>query len=130
MRPAREVECEAITAEPDTSVIDVADLLDAHAVGCIVIVDQDRRPQGMVTDRDLMSRVIAAGRDPAKTTAGDIMTTPVVKGSSDETIQELLTRMEEQGVRRIALVEDGRLTALLALDDLVMALSSQLSSIR
>jgi len=129
MPKAHECECEAVTVGPRTPVVEVADQMDAHGIGCVIVVDDEHRPLGIITDRDLTRRVIAAGRDAEKTVAEDVMTSKLIKGSRGDTIEELLDRMTEQSVRRIPLVEDGRLTGLLSLDDLVLELSSQLYNV-
>ena len=58
----RHHENRAVCVSPDTSVQDIADEMDAHAVGCVVVVDEEDRPLGMITDRDLALRVVAGGR--------------------------------------------------------------------
>ncbi|MGH0036787.1 MAG: CBS domain-containing protein [Myxococcota bacterium] len=129
MRKAHETDCDVITVPPGASAVEVADVLDAEAVGCVVVVDDDQVPLGLVTDRDLMRRVMVPGRDPRKTTAEDVMSRDLVTGSPADSIQELLARMEQHSVRRMPLVTDGKLVGLLSLDDLVIELSSQLYNV-
>jgi signal-transduction protein with cAMP-binding, CBS, and nucleotidyltransferase domain len=129
MRKAHECNCDAVTVPPNATAIEVADLLDAEAIGSVVVVDDDQVPLGIVTDRDLMIRVIVAGRNPAKTKAEEVMTSELLVGSPSDSIQELLARMEAHAVRRMPLVNEGRLVGLLSLDDLVIELSSQLYNV-
>jgi len=129
MRRAHEYASDVVTVAPEASCLEVADRLDLHGVGCVVVVESDGRPVGMITDRDLSSRVVAAGRDPESTLARDIATRDLVLGSPADHVGELLTAMRERGVRRVPLVEDGRLVAIISLDDLVMELSSQLYNV-
>jgi len=126
MSRTQECECDAITVSPEAPIHEIADKMDAHGVGCVVVVDGTGAPVGMVTDRDLLRRVIATGRDPEKARAGDVMTTDLRVGSRADTIEDLLDAMQRRSVRRIPLVEDGRLVGLLSFDDLVLELSSQL----
>lgn len=129
MRLARECDCDAVTVPPNASATEVADRLDAAGVGCVVVIDDDQVPLGIVTDRDLMRRVMVPGRDPNKTRAEDVMSSDLALGSPGDNIQELLERMKSRQIRRMPLVEEGRLVGLLSLDDLVMELSSQLYNV-
>jgi signal-transduction protein with cAMP-binding, CBS, and nucleotidyltransferase domain len=129
MRQAHECVCEAVTVPPNTPVSEVADRLDAAGVGSVVVIDDDQTPLGIITDRDLLRRVMVPGRDPEKTLATDVMTADLLVGSPGDSVQELLDQMERRAVRRMPLVEQGRLVGLLSLDDLVMELSSQLYNV-
>lgn len=123
---AKSHENRAVCVGPDAPVQDVADEMDAQCVGCVVVVDEDDRPLGILTDRDLTLRVVAAGRDPAKTCAGDVMTPDVLTGGRRESTLDLLGKLEGRGVRRAPLVEDGHVVGLVSLDDLIVDLGVQL----
>jgi len=126
MSLAKSYENRAVCVGPDTSVLDVADEMDAHAVGCVVVVDEEDRPLGVITDRDLTLRVVAAGRAPNKTSARDVMSPEVVTGGRRESTLELLAKLEQRGIRRAPLVEGGRVVGLISLDDLIVEFGSQL----
>ena len=73
---------DAMTADPRTvgmtdSVLDAARIMREEDVGSVPVVDADRILAGMITDRDIVLRVVAAGRDPRSTTAGEVATTKV-----------------------------------------------------
>lgn len=120
----------AVRVTPEVSSAELAEKMDAYGVGCLVVVDAERRPVGIVTDRDLLCRVVAHGRDGAKTTAGDVMTPSPTTGSVEEPIEKLLERMRERRVRRLPIVEDGVLVGLVSLDDLVSELARELGDLR
>lgn len=126
MREARTYEHKAVCVEPEACVLDVADCMDAQAIGCVVVVDADERPVGIITDRDLTLRVVAAGRDPAKTTAADVMSGDVVSADRHALLGEVLAKLEARGVRRAPLLQDGRVVSLISLDDLVAEVGTQL----
>ena len=126
MSQAKHYENRAICVDPGISVLDVADEMDAHGVGCVVVIDDQDRPLGIITDRDLTIRVVAAGRDPQKTTASEVMTADVLCGGRRETTVELLEKLEARGVRRAPIVEGGHVVGLISLDDLIVALGVQL----
>lgn len=117
------------TARPTASARVLADLMEHRALGCVVICDTDRRPVGIVTDRDLATRVVARGIDASKVTAAQIASQPVVVAGSDETIEEVVTRMRDRGLRRLPVVRDGALVGFVSLDDLVVQLSRELGSL-
>lgn len=130
MRPSGHYRTGAISVPTDAAVAEIADSMDLHGVGCVVVVDEEHHPVGIVTDRDLMRRVVAAGRDPAKTTAREVMTTRPETAGVDDSLERLLERMRERSVRRLPVVEDERLVGLVSLDDLVAQLGSELGDIR
>jgi signal-transduction protein with cAMP-binding, CBS, and nucleotidyltransferase domain len=126
MREARSYEHKAVCVSPEDCVLDVADLMDADAIGCVVVVDDEERPVGVITDRDLTVRVVAAGRDPAKTTAADIMSGDVLSADRHATTVEVLQKLEARGVRRAPLLVDGKVVSLISLDDLIADVGAQL----
>ncbi|MCA9509551.1 MAG: CBS domain-containing protein [Myxococcota bacterium] len=117
---------EAVTLGPDATAWELADAMDAHGVGSIVIVDAARAPVGIVTDRDLVRRVVARGLDESKVRASEIMSRDLVTGDPHETSGELLERMRARGVRRIALVDDGRIAGVASFDDVLTGLATVL----
>lgn len=117
---------EVVTADPTTSITDLVTLMDDERVGSVVVTDSGR-PVGIVTDRDVAIKVLKQGRDPAQTTAGDVMTEDVVTVDEDAGIFEVLSRMAEGEVRRIPAVdEDGELTGIVTFDDFVDLLGREL----
>jgi len=126
MREARSYEHKAICVEPEACVLDIADRMDAEAIGCVVVVDADDRPVGIVTDRDLVLRVVAAGRDPAKTTAADVLSGDVLSANRHDSVADVLAKLEARSVRRAPLLENGRVVSLISLDDLIAEVGAQL----
>ncbi|WP_336362175.1 CBS domain-containing protein [Halalkalicoccus salilacus] len=110
---------DVVTADPDTTASDLASRMAEEGVGSIVIVEDDR-PVGIVTDRDLTVEVLAAGEDPSSVTAENVMTEDPVTADAEAGIFEVLSRMEEAEVRRIPAVdEDGAVVAIVSYDDFV-----------
>ncbi len=126
MRALRHCQCEVVTSGASAPVVEIADLMDRHSVGCVVVVDDEQRPLGVVTDRDLLRRVVAADRDPEKMTAADVMSRDVCCAGADEPLSKVLEHMRERCVRRIPVVEGGRVVGIASLDDVLMALSADL----
>jgi CBS domain-containing protein len=96
------------TATPDTPVVEIAKLLVDNDCGAIPILEDDasRKPLGVVTDRDIVTRVVAVSEDPEETTADDCMTTPCVTVGDDASFDEVCDAMEKARIRRLVVVDD------------------------
>lgn len=114
--------------EPGASVSEVVETMRNRNVGSLVIVD-DGRPIGIVTDRDLVMEVLATGQDPDKVAVEDVMSGDLFTVSADAGLLDMLGEMGDAGVRRAPLVEDGELVGIVTLDDLIVLLSMELQSI-
>ena len=115
---------EMVVARPDETVAQVAARMKEGHVGAIVVVD-DGGPIGIVTDRDLVTRVLAQGASPA-TKIAMVMTTKPETLRVDAMLDEAVTRMKERGVRRLPLVDgEGHLVGMVALDDLIVLLAAE-----
>jgi CBS domain-containing protein len=117
------------TLPPDAPCGEAAQLLRDERVGCVV-VSEEERPLGIVTDRDLVVRVMAAGLDPGKTLLRDVMSGEPVFLARERSVAQVFATLREQGVRRIPIVDaEGRLEGVLALDDLLLLLAGQLGDL-
>ena len=128
----REVMTESVvTAAPERTVREVAELMRERNVGSIVLVDGDR-PVGFVTDRDLALSVIADGREFGDHVA-DHASSPVITAEPAMDLEEAGELMVRHGIRRLVVVDGGRLTGIVTLDDLASrtndpGLATELSS--
>ena len=117
------------TLPPDATCEEAAQLMRDERVGCVVVADEDR-PLGIVTDRDLVVRVMAAGRVAAKATLRDVMSAEPVFLTKERGLDQLVTTMRQQRVRRVPIVDDaGRLEGVVSLDDLLPLLADQLGDL-
>jgi CBS domain-containing protein len=117
-------------ASPEESVATAARRMAEHDVGTLVVVDEHRHPLGMLTDRDVTLRCVAAGRDPAHTGVAAVMSAPVVSVGEATPIETALKRMRGTHMRRLVVVDAaGRLEGLLALDDVLDLLVEEATSI-
>jgi CBS domain-containing protein len=116
---------EVVTAGPGDSLVKVAKLMQQHNVGTVVVAEQDR-PVGIVTDRDLALAV--CGRDVSpEEHVQKVMTCPVSTMRQNEGIYKATQHMMELAVRRLPVVDEvGRLVGLVSLDDLLLLLSREL----
>ena len=120
-----------ITAEPDMSIQQAAELMRDHHVGCLVVVRENEarmEPAGIVTDRDIVVELIAKGISIDEVTVGDIMSFALLKVGEDDSIFECAQRMRSRGVRRVPVITyNGALAGILALDDILSLLGEELS---
>jgi CBS domain-containing protein len=109
------------TIERSTTVAEAAQLMKSEDVGSVPITDGDRLV-GVVTDRDIVVRAVAEGRDVQSTTVGDIASSDLVTIDPEQSIEEAVRLMGEHQVRRLPVVEeDGRLVGVLAQADIAAA---------
>src|SRR5918999_1237560 len=99
---------EVVTVEPSASIAEAAKRMIQQEKGPLPVVEGDR-PVGMVTDRDIIARVVAEERDPGSLTVGDIATRELVTISSDQDVGEAARLMDEHQLDRIVVVEGERL---------------------
>ncbi|MBX3444579.1 MAG: CBS domain-containing protein [Planctomyces sp.] len=108
-----------------------AQRMHARKVGTLMVLDPDRRPIGILTDRDLAVRVVAEGLDPNTTSVGEIMSPSPRSVWEDTPIEEALATMRRGPFRRVAVVDnDDRLVGLLSLDDVLGLLGEELNEVR
>jgi CBS domain-containing protein len=128
----REVMTESVvTAPPERTVREIAELMRERNVGSVVLLEEDR-PVGFVTDRDLAVSVIADGRDHGDH-AADHASSPVITARPEMQVEEAAELMVRHGVRRLVIVDGERLTGILTLDDIAsrtgdVGLAAQLST--
>ncbi len=114
-----------LTVDALSPVKDAAVLMSKKAHGCVLVVEENRAI-GIITDRDIVRQITAEGVDPSKVRAADIMSTPLVTIPVGATILEAAERMITYGIRRIVIVnEDGALAGLLTAGDLAKRLAKQ-----
>lgn len=109
---------QTIVVDPSATVAAAARLMTEHQIGAVPVVDGDRLV-GIFTERDIMSRVVAAGRDPVGTTVADVMSTDLVVADADEGYDACLRRMRQTRVRHLLVLKEGRLAGILSLRDLL-----------
>ncbi|WP_437644507.1 CBS domain-containing protein [Sorangium sp. So ce362] len=119
----------AVCAELTETAIDVARRMREFRVGCVVVT-QGARAIGILTDRDLVMRVMADARDPGKTLVSEIVTYDPTTLQQTDSIETALRLMRERGVRRLPIVRhDGNVTGIVTADDLIVMLASALADL-
>ena len=118
-----------VTVSPKTTVDEVARLMKERNVGS-VIVTYNRMPVGIITDRDLILRVMAEGKEPDQVKAEDVMTKDLAIVKGDTGIFEAIEFITQKGVRRIPIVKpDGTLIGIITLDDVIRMIGREMSRV-
>jgi CBS domain-containing protein len=111
---------QTITVLRSASVVDAARLMATHHIGALPVLDGDRLV-GIFSERDVLTRIVAAGRDPNATLIGEVMSTDLIVGTVSEPYDVCLTRMRQAHVRHLIALEDGRLAGIISLRDVLAA---------
>lgn len=120
---------EVVTASGDETLYDAAKKMWDHGVGTVVIVDEEGAPIGIITDRDVAMKGVAR-MDPTWAPLNAMMAQAIVVLHQDRDLFEATRIMSEQGIRRIPVVDDdGKLTGILSLDDVMMVFGRELSNL-
>ncbi len=110
------------TCTPDATLRQVAQMMKEHDCGQIPVVDQQRQPLGVITDRDIAVRAVAQGSDLASATAGEFMTSPVTTVRDNRNLDDVAELMEQNQIRRVVVVdEQGCVAGIVAQADIALA---------
>ena len=124
---------EVIVVGQDCTVLEASRLMRQHHVGSLVIVastDGVNRPAGVITDRDLVVGVMAAGLAPEAVQVGEVVTEALYSVCETEGIFETMHQMHEHGIRRLPVVDErGSLQGIVTLDDLISLLAEEMNEL-
>lgn len=131
------VEKDFLTLSKETSALDAAKQMTSSRHGCVIVVGADERPEGIVTEWDYLSKLVAEGRSPSTTKLEEIMSTDLVSVKADDGIDFVSQMMSERGIRRVLVVQQGKVlgiitsrTVLTKLKDYVDRVSSQIARLQ
>jgi CBS domain-containing protein len=114
---------------PDATCIEAARMMRDENIGCVVVAEDDR-PLGIVTDRDLVLRVMAPGGEAEKFQLRDVMTSEPIFVSVDQSLEQVVAAMRDLAIRRVPAVdENGSLCGMVSLDDVLLCLVDQLGDL-
>ena len=107
-----------IKIHPKESVAVAARLLESHNIGALPVCEENGRLCGMVTDRDLVTRCIAANRPPERTKVQDVMTGRIVWATPEMEVSAAAHLMGREQVRRLPVLRNGKLCGMVSVGDL------------
>ena len=109
---------QVVRIHPEESVCVAARMLEHYNIGILPVCGGDGRLCGLVTDRDLVTRCVASGRNPAATAVREVMTRNVVAAEPDTEIGEASRLMGKKQIRRLPVLENGKLCGMVSLGDM------------
>ena len=117
-----------ITIDESESTYKAAQLMEQNDVGCIIVTSKEGKPLGIITERDLITRVLAKNTMPSRVEAKKVMTSPLITVDPDETLSEAARRMSRLNVRRLGVMYKGNLVGLISSKD-ILAVTPELLEI-
>lgn len=107
------------TARPDASLLDVAAKLAARKIGAIVVVGDNGRVAGIISERDIVRAIAAHGSAALAMTAAEFMTRDIVSCRENTTVEDLMATMTDGRFRHMPVIEDGALVGIVSIGDVV-----------
>lgn len=117
-----------ITIDEENTVQIAAELMDKNDVGCIIVTDKEAKPTGIITERDMITRVLSKNTLPSKIKAKKIMTAPLLTIDPDESLTDAARKMSRLNVRRLGVMYKGNLAGLISSKD-ILAVTPELIEI-
>ena len=117
-----------VTADEDSLLSDVAKLMKKHKIGCVIVSTKNGRPVGIITERDIVERVVAEDIKPSEIRAKEIMSAPLVTIDSEKTINDAAREMSRLNIRRLAVMHKGELAGIISSKD-ILAVTPELIEI-
>jgi len=111
-----------ITIDASASVKNAAELMDKHDIGCLIIINYGN-PVGIVTERDMMRRILLHKRDADKTEVGNIMSAPLITAQPQTDIRDAVRLMNERRIKKLPIMDAGQLVGLVSLTDIMRSLA-------
>ncbi len=131
------VEKDFLSLPRGMSALEAAKQMKSSQRGFVIILGADGRPEGIVTEWDYLSKLVAEGRDPVTTRLEDLMSTGLVAVKADVGIDSLSQMMSERGIRRVLVIQGGKVlgvitakTVLARLNEYVDRVSSQIARLQ
>jgi len=112
-----------VSVAPDTTVLDAIKIMADKTVGSLLVMDDDKIC-GIITERDYARKVIIKGRASESTLVSEIMTSDVLTTSSAQTVNSCMELMSEKRIRHLPVVEDHHVIGMISIGDLVQAIIS------
>lgn len=103
-----------------TTAREAAEAMRANDIGDVLVTDDNGRIAGILTDRDLVVRVIAEGRDPRVTSIGDVASRALTAVAPDDPVDRAVQIMREKAIRRLPVVEKGKVVGIVSIGDLAL----------
>jgi predicted transcriptional regulator len=110
------------TIDKMSKVQDAAQLMTENRIGSIIITE-NRKPVGIITEQDMLERVVAPGRDPSITETGEIMSSPLLTINKEKGILEAMREMREHDISRLVVMDEETMVGIVSEKDVIRAVS-------
>lgn len=115
---------------PRATVVEAAQKMRSRSIGAVVVISDDHKPIGLVTDRDVVMRVVADNKAPNQISVEQVMSGGVVTLPEEASLRQATELMRDKGVRRIVVIDDsGRVSGLVSFDDLLVILGMEIGNL-
>ena len=119
-----------VSVRPSANLLQVAQLMEKHNVGSVLILDANDRPAGIITDRDIVVRCVAEGNSADQCLVGDLMSEEPIVCNEKDGIYDAIVKMRDAKVRRMPVVDaSGKVIGILSFGDLLAVLSRELADL-
>lgn len=120
---------EVVTVSPSAPITEAALSMREEAIGALVVVDDEGRPQGIITDRDIVVSVVANSKNPLEILVEEVMTKKLIVVQEDASIFEILKILAKNNIRRVPVMRRGKLVGIVSVDDLIVIITTELSNL-
>lgn len=110
-----------ISARPTDAVAAIAVLLTEHRIGAVLVMEEDEKPVGIVSERDIVRTIAHQGAGALALTAADVMTRNLITGTPQDTVAGMMAVMTDRRIRHVPILEDGRVVGIVSIGDVVKA---------
>lgn len=107
-----------IYATPNENIQRIAEIMKKNDIDSVIVIERGKGV-GIVTDRDIISKVVADGKDPRITLVSDVMTSPLITTTPDKDIDDAARIMRDKNIRRLVVIQNGKIIGILSEFDLV-----------
>ncbi len=120
---------EVVTVSPSAPITEAALSMREEDIGALVVVDDEGRPQGIITDRDIVVSVVANSKNPLEILVEEVMTKKLIVVQEDASIFEILKILAKNNIRRVPVMRRGKLVGIVSVDDLIVIITTELSNL-
>jgi CBS domain-containing protein len=108
---------EIIKIRADATVKEAVEMMNKHGIGCLIAI-KNGNPIGIMTERDILKRVIPESKNPEKAQVSEVMSAPLIVGGSDMYVEDAARLMFKKNIKKLPIMENGKLVGLLTLSDI------------
>lgn len=108
---------EIITVNPTTKIRDAVNLMNKNGIGCLIVIRKDK-PVGIMTERDVLKKIVCGCMNPEQTKVSEIMSKPLIFGRVDMEWMEAVELMLDQNIKKLPILDGERLVGLVTLTDI------------